>query len=73
MNENDKEFRNWARAFSMQYKYEMKQPAYYSKYPRVDLVEKELERLDQLEEVIVSRDTSWVEDYCAELQRNKSE
>ena len=64
MNSED-DFKKWQYSFKLQ----MKQPFYHNFDKKPDAVKQELERMDRLEHVVNMRDTTWVEEYCAALQR----
>jgi len=66
MNSED-DFKKWQYGFSL--KIQHMQPFYHNTDKKPDPVKLELERLDRLENVVNMRDTKWVEDLCAELQR----
>jgi hypothetical protein len=66
MNSED-DFKKWQYGFRL--KIQHMQPYYFSNKEKPDAVIQELERLDRLEQVVEARDTKWVEDLCAELQR----
>jgi len=66
MNSED-DFKKWQYGFSL--KVQNMQPYYHSFEQKPDAVKQELERLDRLEQVVEARDTTWVADYCAALQR----